>query len=334
MSSVIDLIRGEPDEPVKTIDIPEQTVTAKAPGKSAFDFLSLLPTGLDAGFELLGDWINRSWQERMMNKQRDWQLEDWRRTTEYNSPAAVISRMRSAGLNPDLLTGAGTGSQSAVMPERGSTPGGASVGGLNVQSVSDAVNRRATSKMLDAEVSYIRSQARLNNANAEEQELDNSIRSEHVDDYTSGKVADMRSKVYSSDAAFSMATFKKLESFAAGYVPEKDSPDYSLYNDVYSRSTAPGVTHFGLLANAIIDYKRKHQDWELSDYEIKRISNIFEKSKEYDTKQLQSLIDDIERDQSWRKYESEHTWIPVLLHYLKELVSVGGGVGKVVSSFR
>lgn len=72
----------------------------------------------------------------------------------------------------------------------------------------------------------------------------------------------------------------------------------------------------------------------MSDYEIKRISNIFEKSKEYDTKQLQSLIDDIERDQSWRKYESEHTWIPVLLHYLKELVSVGGGVGKVVSSFR
>ena len=51
-------------------------------------------------FEAEQSALQRDWNERMMDKQNAWNLEQWSREMEYNSPAAQVQRMRDAGLNP------------------------------------------------------------------------------------------------------------------------------------------------------------------------------------------------------------------------------------------
>ena len=51
-------------------------------------------------FEAEQSALQRDWNERMMDKQNAWNLEQWSREIEYNSPAAQVQRMRDAGLNP------------------------------------------------------------------------------------------------------------------------------------------------------------------------------------------------------------------------------------------
>ena len=42
----------------------------------------------------------RDWNEAMSVKQNAWNLEQWNRENEYNTPAAQVQRLRDAGLNP------------------------------------------------------------------------------------------------------------------------------------------------------------------------------------------------------------------------------------------
>lgn len=49
----------------------------------------------------------RQWNEKMMDRQRDWALADWTMQNEYNSPTAQMQRLREAGLNPMLVYGKG-----------------------------------------------------------------------------------------------------------------------------------------------------------------------------------------------------------------------------------
>lgn len=49
----------------------------------------------------------RAFAEKMMHRQRDWALADYAMQNEYNSPQAQMSRLREAGLNPNLVYGNG-----------------------------------------------------------------------------------------------------------------------------------------------------------------------------------------------------------------------------------
>lgn len=71
-----------------------------------------------AGAQLLGAGLNaymvsqtsredRKFNERMMNQQRQWSLEDYSRVLEDSSPKAQLERLRAAGLNPNLVYGTG-----------------------------------------------------------------------------------------------------------------------------------------------------------------------------------------------------------------------------------
>lgn len=42
----------------------------------------------------------QTWSEKMANQQNLWNLDQWNRENEYNSPAAQMSRMEAAGINP------------------------------------------------------------------------------------------------------------------------------------------------------------------------------------------------------------------------------------------
>lgn len=49
----------------------------------------------------------RKWNEKMMDRQRQWAQEDWNKLNEYNHPSAQMARLREAGLNPNLVYGKG-----------------------------------------------------------------------------------------------------------------------------------------------------------------------------------------------------------------------------------
>jgi len=58
----------------------------------------------------------RKWNEKIMERQRGWALEDWNMQNAYNSPAAQMDRLKAAGLNPNLVYGHGADAQSSAMP--------------------------------------------------------------------------------------------------------------------------------------------------------------------------------------------------------------------------
>lgn len=62
-------------------------------------------------------------QERMFNQQLDWNLAQWERNNEYNTPTAQMQRYRDAGLNPYLMmNGGAAGSGNSSAPASGVNP--------------------------------------------------------------------------------------------------------------------------------------------------------------------------------------------------------------------
>lgn len=57
---------------------------------------------------------NREYNLMLAKQQNAWNLEQWNRENQYNDPSAVMSRLRSAGVNPALAYSNGVGSFSAA----------------------------------------------------------------------------------------------------------------------------------------------------------------------------------------------------------------------------
>lgn len=49
----------------------------------------------------------REYNLQLAEKQNNWNIQQWQRENEYNSPSAQKARLEAAGLNPDLMYGAG-----------------------------------------------------------------------------------------------------------------------------------------------------------------------------------------------------------------------------------
>lgn len=58
----------------------------------------------------------RQYNLMLARQQNQWNLEQWQRENDYNSPAAQMARFREAGLNPDLMYGNGTPGNSMSSP--------------------------------------------------------------------------------------------------------------------------------------------------------------------------------------------------------------------------
>ena len=56
--------------------------------------------------------------------QNDWNYKLWQSNNEYNTPAAVQSRLRAAGINPDLYATNGALQGSSIQAQGGHTPSG------------------------------------------------------------------------------------------------------------------------------------------------------------------------------------------------------------------
>lgn len=65
---------------------------------------------------ILGDDAHRTQTDMINNLNRQWALEDWYRSAEWNSEAARVQRLRDAGLNEHLAYGGTSGSMSPNTP--------------------------------------------------------------------------------------------------------------------------------------------------------------------------------------------------------------------------
>ncbi|QCS35974.1 minor capsid protein [Capybara microvirus Cap1_SP_70] len=66
---------------------------------------------LSSGLGLLGGHLQRKWENEQREKQNEWNLAQWNRENEYNSPIQQMQRLKDAGINPidtSQLTDAGT----------------------------------------------------------------------------------------------------------------------------------------------------------------------------------------------------------------------------------
>ena len=120
---------------------------------------------------------NRTYNFNLAQLQNKWNLEQWNRENEYNSPAAMMKRLREGGLNPDLmyqngtsgLTSASSPSMTAGAP---SSPVDMSALGQK-RTIGDAVHQGLQDALVGAQIDVMKSQARKNNADAGGQEITN-----------------------------------------------------------------------------------------------------------------------------------------------------------------
>lgn len=79
---------------------------------------------LGQGANIVSTAMTNASNERMQQQQNAWNLEQWNRNNEYNSPAAQLQRMKAAGLNPDLMYGqnASGAAGNASSPAIGTNP--------------------------------------------------------------------------------------------------------------------------------------------------------------------------------------------------------------------
>lgn len=66
----------------------------------------------------------RKWQTSEREAQNDWNFKLWQANNDYNTPAAVQSRLKAAGINPDLYATNGALQGSSVQAQGGHTPSG------------------------------------------------------------------------------------------------------------------------------------------------------------------------------------------------------------------
>lgn len=66
----------------------------------------------------------RKWQTSERQAQNDWNYKLWQANNEYNTPAAVQSRLSAAGINPDLYVTSGALQGSSIQAQGGHAPSG------------------------------------------------------------------------------------------------------------------------------------------------------------------------------------------------------------------
>lgn len=66
--------------------------------------------------------LDREHENWILDKQRQWALDDWAMQNEYNSPAQQMRRLKEAGLNPHLIYGKGAENTAGAIARTSSQP--------------------------------------------------------------------------------------------------------------------------------------------------------------------------------------------------------------------
>ncbi|PWM08129.1 MAG: hypothetical protein DBY02_04685 [Coprobacter fastidiosus] len=126
--------------------------------------------------------LNREYNLMLARQQNQWNLEQWQRENDYNSPTSQMARLRAAGLNPDLMYGQGTTGNSFSSP--GMTSGAPSEPndmsamlskrsfGQTMQQILDREQQR---RMNEAQIDAIKANTNKVNSETQGQDIDNAI---------------------------------------------------------------------------------------------------------------------------------------------------------------
>jgi len=119
---------------------------------------------------------NRDWNLNLAKQQNQWNIEQWNRENEYNTPSAQMARFKAGNLNPDLVYG--QQNLSAASPEmtagEGSQP--TDVSNLaNKRTIGDIVSQAATTRLTNAQAKLAESQANKTDKEATGQDYQNDI---------------------------------------------------------------------------------------------------------------------------------------------------------------
>lgn len=123
---------------------------------------------------------NRRYNLMLAEKQNQWNLEQWQRNNDYNTPSAVMSRLREAGVNPHMYYSKGNamGGVSTASPEM--TAGAPSSpidtsGLLHQRTYGDAIQKAMEQSLLAASVRKTNAEAGLVDQKRETEEYNTDI---------------------------------------------------------------------------------------------------------------------------------------------------------------
>lgn len=116
----------------------------------------------------------REWNEKMYNLQKTDALAQWNRENAYNDPSAQMSRLKKAGLNPDLVYGNGATSLSSSMSMPSAMGYQKEDFSPGFQTIGSAVNQGLQASLLEAEkdVKVAEAEQKRNEAGLSKIELD------------------------------------------------------------------------------------------------------------------------------------------------------------------
>ena len=78
---------------------------------------NVLSTGISAIAQHYENKATRAHNLKLAQLQNQWNIEQWERNNDYNSPENQVARLKAAGLNPDLLYGGGIENTSTSSPQ-------------------------------------------------------------------------------------------------------------------------------------------------------------------------------------------------------------------------
>lgn len=221
---------------------------------------------------------NRDWNLNLAKQQNQWNIEQWNRENEYNSPSAQMARYKSAGLNPDLIYG--QRNLSAASPEM--TAGDGSL----PTDVSNLANKRTMLDMVSAS-------------------LDNRIKYEQLQ----GLKKDNKSKDYDNDLLARKVDTERALSYLVG------DPSSSETSDLASKLPFRAYQQYLSLVSAVTDQANKvsDNDLKLRDLVLKKLDIAFkEKSNQI---LLDDLAEKLKITKAQAKYYTET--VALRVHGLK-----------------
>lgn len=156
---------------------------------------NLIGSGINAISQSSMNKKTRKWNEKMMQLQRQWSLQDWERQNQYNSPAQQMQRLREANLNPHLIYGSNSAVQRAAdigVPSPGNwNPKAPDLGAILTNPVNAYMETRsftAQQKMLDAQTLKTLTEIDKNKLSAASMEMANKWQESIIRENLTGKM--------------------------------------------------------------------------------------------------------------------------------------------------
>lgn len=113
--------------------------------------------------------LSRDYNLKLAEVQNNWNIQQWERENNYNSPSSQKARLAAAGLNADMMYGDGISNVSASSPDltSGSPYDPMDWSALaNKKSVADGLNLAKSFEMIDAQIQESKARARKTLADA------------------------------------------------------------------------------------------------------------------------------------------------------------------------